>query len=150
MCKTNTSRASSIPWMDDIYTTIGVCPKNLSSKFDRFLAERSHLDTNHGVNFSTPISCQSATFVRPLFAFVLYFLRQKIIKKHKCGESVSIGVIDQVLSANYDPNALPQIIAMSAIQGWNVGFSPPHRSSVKAPIWECGGLRPCIISDQKQ
>ena len=51
--------------------------KNLSSQFDRFLAGRSNLDTNHGVNFSTPTSCQSATFVRPLFAFVLCCLRQK-------------------------------------------------------------------------
>ena len=56
--------------------------------------------------FSTPTSFQSATFVRPLFAFVLCFLWQKIIKNHKCDESVSSGVIDQVRSANDDPNAL--------------------------------------------
>ena len=82
--------------IDELVQQVGVClcsiydylyyykrsvRKNLSSKFDRFLAARSHLDTNHGVNFSTPTSCQSAIFVRPLFAFVLCFLRQKIIKK---------------------------------------------------------------------
>ena len=55
--------------------------KNLSSKFDRFLPVRSQLDTNHRINFSTPTSCQSATFVQQLFAFVLCFLQQKIIKK---------------------------------------------------------------------
>ena len=37
------------------------------------------------------------------------FLRQKSSKKHKCDKSVSIGVIDQVRSANDDPNALLQI-----------------------------------------
>ena len=46
--------------------------KNLSSKFDRFLAV-------HGVNFYAPIFCLSATFVRPLFAFVLCFLQTQII-----------------------------------------------------------------------
>ena len=43
-----------------IYTTIG----GLSSKFDVFLAVRSQLD----IDFSPPTCCQSATFVRPLFA----------------------------------------------------------------------------------
>ena len=53
--------------------------KNLSSKFDRFLDVRSQFDTVHGVDFYVPIFCLSATFVRSLFAFVLCFLRQKII-----------------------------------------------------------------------
>ena len=53
--------------------------KNLSSKFDRFLAECSQFDTVHDIDFYSPIFCLSATFVRPLFAFVLCFLRQKII-----------------------------------------------------------------------
>ena len=97
-----------------IYTTIAaLSPKsvftNLSSQFDRLLPARSQFDTNHRVNLSTPKSCQSATFVRPLFAFVLCFLRHKIIKKTKCDESVSIGVIDQVRIANCDPNSLLQI-----------------------------------------
>ena len=48
--------------------------------------------------FSTPTSCQSAIFVRPLFAFVLCFLRQKIKQSHICDESVLICVIDQLLS----------------------------------------------------
>ena len=47
--------------------------KNLSSKFDENLAERSQFYTNHRINFSTPTYCQSATFgplafcVCPLF-----------------------------------------------------------------------------------
>ena len=45
-----------------------ICPHksvltNLSSKFDRFLPGRSQFDTNRRVNFSTPTSCHSATFV---------------------------------------------------------------------------------------
>ena len=83
--------------------------KNLSSKFDVFLPGRSQFDSDHRVDFPTPTSCQSATFVRPFFAFVLCFLRQKIIKNHRCDDSVSIGVIDQLRSANDDPNALLQI-----------------------------------------
>ena len=35
--------------------------KNLSSKFDKFLPERSQFDSDHDVDFSTPTSCQSAT-----------------------------------------------------------------------------------------
>ena len=62
--------------------------KNLSSKFDRFLAMRSQFDTVHGVDFYAPTFCLSATFVRPLFAFVLCFLRQKILNNfafcHRC------------------------------------------------------------------
>ena len=48
-----------------IYTTIG----ELSSKFDEFLAVQSQFDSDHGINFYAPTCCQSATFVRPLFAF---------------------------------------------------------------------------------
>ena len=62
--------------------------KNLSSKFDRFLAVRSQFDTVYGVDFYAPTFCLSATFVRPLFAFVLCFLRQKILNNfafcHRC------------------------------------------------------------------
>ena len=54
---------------------------NLSSKFDENLPALSEFNSDHLVNFSTPRSCQSATFMRPFFAFVLCFLRQKIIKK---------------------------------------------------------------------
>ena len=83
---------------------------NLSSKFDGNLPVRSHFDSVHRVIFSTPTSCQSAIFVRPLFAFVFWFFTTKNHKKnHKCGESVSIGVIDQVRSANVNPNALLHI-----------------------------------------
>ena len=46
---------------------------------------------------------------RSLFAFVLCFYDKKSSKNHKCGESVLIGVIDEVLSANDDPNTLLQI-----------------------------------------
>ena len=41
----------------------------------------SQFDSDLRVNFSTPTSCPSATFVQPLFAFVLCFLRHKIMKK---------------------------------------------------------------------
>ena len=54
--------------------------KNLSSKFDRFLTVHSHFDTNYSVDFYAHTYCQSATFVHPLFAFVLSSLRQKIKK----------------------------------------------------------------------
>ena len=82
---------------------------NLSSKFDENLPGRSQFDSDHRVNFSTPTSCQSASFVRPLFTFVFCFYDKKSSKKKTCGESVSIGVTDQVRSANDDPNALLQI-----------------------------------------
>ena len=57
----------------DIYTTIG----ELSSKVDEFLAVLSQFDSDHDVDFNAPTCCQSATFVRPLFACVLCFLRKK-------------------------------------------------------------------------
>ena len=81
--------------------------KNLSAKFDNFLAERSQFDSGHRVDFSTPTSSQTATFVRPLFAFVLcFFTTKKHKQRHRCDESVSIWVIDQLRGANDDPNAL--------------------------------------------
>ena len=45
---------------------------------DEFLDVRSQFDGDHGVDFST--SCQSATFVRPLFAFycTLFFTKNII------------------------------------------------------------------------
>ena len=59
----------------EIYTTKGAP----SSTFDEFLAARSQFDADHGVNFSAPTSYQSATFMRPLFAFccTLFFTRKK-------------------------------------------------------------------------
>ena len=50
-----------------------------SSKVDEFLAALSQFDIVHGVDFSTPTSCQSATLVRPIFAFycTLVFTRKK-------------------------------------------------------------------------
>ena len=53
------------------------------AKFDQFLPVRSHFDTKRPVNFFHIATFQSATFGRPLFAFVLCVLRQKIIKKPK-------------------------------------------------------------------
>ena len=41
----------------------------LSSKFEEFLAGRSQFDSDHGIDFSAPTCCQSATFVLQLFAF---------------------------------------------------------------------------------
>ena len=51
--------------------------------FDQFLPVRSHFDTKRSVNFFHIATFQSATFGRPLFAFVLCVLRQKIIKNPK-------------------------------------------------------------------
>ena len=59
----------------NVYTTIG----GLSSKFEEFLAVRSQFDSDHGVDFSAPTCCQSATFVRPLFAFYCPLFFMKII-----------------------------------------------------------------------
>ena len=42
--------------------------KNLSSKFDEFLAVRPQFGGDHGVDFYAHTCCQSATF-GPLFAF---------------------------------------------------------------------------------
>ena len=58
-----------------IYTTKG----ELYSSCGEFLADWSQFDSDHGVDFSAPICCQSATFVRPLFAFYgpLFFTKKK-------------------------------------------------------------------------
>ena len=45
--------------------------RELSSKFEEFLAVRSQFDSDHGVDFSAPTCCQSSTFVRPLFCVLL-------------------------------------------------------------------------------
>ena len=60
------------------YTTI----EGPSSKFDECLAVRSQFDSDHGVDFSTPTSCQSATFVRPLFAFYCTLSFRKKIRNN--------------------------------------------------------------------
>ena len=90
--------------------------KNLSLQFDEFLPERSQFDSDHRVDFSTPTSCQSTTFVRPLFACPLFFTTKNHKQRHRCDESVSIGVIDQLRSVNDDPNALLQINRYMATQ----------------------------------
>ena len=82
-----------------IYTTKGDVCVCVFAKLDQFLPVRSHFDTKRPVNFFHIATFQSATFGRPLFAFVLCVLRQKIIKNRKCSESVSIGVIVEVRSA---------------------------------------------------
>ena len=53
------------------------------AKLDQFLPVRSHFDTKRPVNLFHIATFQSATFGRPLFAFVLCVLRQKIIEKPK-------------------------------------------------------------------
>ena len=124
------SRRPILRWLDNsdshlkgkntslnIYTTIvalyaKICSQNLTDFYPHGL----NSTPDHRVHFSTPTSCQSATFVRPLFAFVLCFYDKKSSKKHKCDESVSIGVIDQVRSANDDPNALLQVNRYMATQ----------------------------------
>ena len=55
----------------------------LCAKFDKFLPVRSHFDTKRPVKNFRIATFQSATFGRPLFAFVLCVLQQKIIKKPK-------------------------------------------------------------------
>ena len=57
------------------------------AKFDQFLPVRSHFDTKRPVNFFHIATFQSATFGRPIFAFVFCVLRQKIIKNRKCSEA---------------------------------------------------------------
>ena len=57
----------------NIYTTI----REMSSKFDEFLAERSQFDSDHGVDLYAPTCCQSATFVRPLAFYCPLFLTDK-------------------------------------------------------------------------
>ena len=64
-----------------IYTTIG----ELSSKCEEFLAVRSQFDSDHGVDFSAPTCCQSATFVQPLFAFyclLFFYGKNKIMQQY--------------------------------------------------------------------
>ena len=67
------------------------------AKLDQFLPVRSHFDTKRPVIFFRIATFQSATFGRPLFAFVFY--NKKSLKNLKCSESVSIGVIVEVRSA---------------------------------------------------
>ena len=68
---------------------------------DVFLAERSQFDNDHGVDFSTPTSCQSATFVRPPLRFIvglLFFLRKKKKKnaafRHRRGDVYAVRLMD--------------------------------------------------------
>ena len=58
-----------------IYTTTG----GPSSTFDEFLAVRSQFDSDHGIDFSMPTSCQSATFV---FYCTLFFTEKNQIMQH--------------------------------------------------------------------
>ena len=55
----------------------------LSSKFDVFLAGRSQFDSDYCVDFYATTCCQSATFVRRLFAFYCPLFLTK--KKKKSG-----------------------------------------------------------------
>ena len=57
------------PFFSPHYTIIYATIEKLSSKCEEFIAGRSQFDSDHGVDFSAPTCCQSATFVRPLFAF---------------------------------------------------------------------------------
>ena len=60
------------------------------AKFDQFLPVRSHFDTKRPVNLFHAATFQSATFGRPLFAFVLCVLRQKIIKRTEDARKVML------------------------------------------------------------
>ena len=83
--------------MYTIYTTIG----GPSSTFDAFLAVRSPFDSDNGVDFSTPSSCQSANFVRPLFAFYfnLFFSTITILNnaafRHQRGDVYAARLVDR-------------------------------------------------------
>ena len=100
---------------DDIYTTIG----EPSSKFAEFLAVQSQFDSDHDFDFSTPTSCQSTTFVRPLFAFyctLLYYENKKKIMRNFVTDTAMftlrdcwICVIDKLRCANDGATALRQI-----------------------------------------
>ena len=63
----------------DIYTTIAHSPvrKNLSLKFDEFLAGCLQFDSDHRIDFCVHTCCQSVTF-GPLFAFYcpLFFTKK--------------------------------------------------------------------------
>ena len=84
--------------------------ENLSSTFDKFLPGCSQFESDHRADFSTPSSCQSATFVLPFFCVCpLFFMAKNHKQRHRCDERVSLCVIDQLCNANDDPNALLQI-----------------------------------------
>ena len=53
------------------------------AKFDQFLPVRSHFDTKRPVNLFHVATFQSATFGRPLFAFVLCVYDKKSVKEPK-------------------------------------------------------------------
>ena len=82
-----------------LLTSIIIAIGGPSSKFDEFLAARSQFNSDNGVDFSTPTSCQSATYVRPLFAFYCtFFLRKQIINnaafRHRRGDVSAARMID--------------------------------------------------------
>ena len=57
---------------------LGIYIGGLSSKIDKFLAVQSQFVSDHGIDFYAPKCCQSATFVRTLFAFYcsLFFTKK--------------------------------------------------------------------------
>ena len=81
-----------------IYTTIGelsakICPHkyvltNLSSKCDKFLAERSQFDSDHGVNFYAPTCCQPVSLDRFLHFNCPFFYIKKIIMSHSATDAM--------------------------------------------------------------
>ena len=86
----------------NFYTTIG----ELSSKFDECRAVRSQFDSDHR-RFLCAYMFQSATFVRPLFAFYCpLFFTKKIIMWHFATDAMFtlhdwwICVIDKLRCAN--------------------------------------------------
>ena len=97
-------RCKSQPISLPYYTTIGgLSPESVftlpSSHFPlqnltENLPARSQFYSDHRVLFSMDTSCQSATFGPLTFCVCPLLLRQKSSKKHKYGESISIGVID--------------------------------------------------------
>ena len=85
--------------------------KNLSSKFDENLPSAPNSTAIIAYIFlplhlANPLPLCDRFCVYPLF-----FTTTKSSKKHKCDESVSIGVFDQVRSANDDPKLYCRLVA---------------------------------------
>ena len=82
----NIGNSGNVSWSEPFESILLRLPRVsvcLCAKFDQFLPVHSHFDTKRPVNVFHIATFQSATFGRPLFAFVLCVLRQKIIKKPK-------------------------------------------------------------------
>ena len=76
-CHVSSRQGTHVSRSQDLYYYRMDVLKKLYSKFEEFLAGRSQFDNDDGVDFYAPTCCQSATFLRPLFAFILWFFYHK-------------------------------------------------------------------------